>query len=244
LVEALAREILELYRSDVSRADALIESCLEREFRSLPPEEKLAAIEVLIRQFGSVDTSADVSARSDLSELSNLFSLFLGKKVSDDYLLSTDFLEKLADSLNTLFNSLNETVAVIDALLLGDEGEAETIKAIISSSISGSNNTESLLNYLDKIRRAFLIAQKAFREVAQKKFEEMLAELDPDRISTMSSGFLSFGPFRKAEFFAIYKEKYQAYKKYLESGRLMEDMLREFEKSSQRLYERGMRGNR
>jgi hypothetical protein len=245
LIETLGKEILDLYRSDVSRADVLIESCLERGLRSLSPDEKLAALKDLIGNFASADTPGGVGGgTSDLSELSNLFSQFLGKRISDDYLLSTDFLEKLADSLNTLFNSLNETVAVIDSVLLGSEGEAETIKAIISSSISGDKNTDSLLNYLDKIRRAFLISQKAFREVAQRKFEEMLEELDPDRISAMPSGFLSFGPFRKAEFFAIYKEKHQMVRKYLESGRLMEEMLREFERSSQKLYGKGTRGDR
>jgi hypothetical protein len=244
IVETLAKEILELYRSDTSRAEALIESCLERELRSSSDDEKLAAIERLIMQFHPSNVVSATGANPELYELSNLFSMFLGKKISDEYLLSKEFLEKLADSLNTLFNALNETVGIIDATLLGNEADPVTIKAIISSNICGNNNTESLLNYVDKIKKAFLIAQKAFKEAAQEKFKELLAELEPDRIATMASGHFAFGPFRKADLFSVYEERHKLCQEYLESGRLMEEMLRAFERISQRLYGAGMGASR
>jgi hypothetical protein len=249
-LETLAKEILELYRSDTSKAEALIESCLERQLRSSSADDKLAAIENLIGYFrssGKVSEGAsdkDSRPDPDLCELSNLFSMFLGKEISDEYLLSKEFLEKLADSLNTLFNALNETVGIIDATLLGDEADPVTIKAIISSNISGTKSTESLLNYVDKIKKAFLIAQKAFKEAAQEKVREILTELEPDRIATMASGHFAFGPFRKADLFSIYEERHKLCQEFLDSGRFMDEMLRTFEKISQRLYGAEMRGNR
>jgi hypothetical protein len=242
-LETLKKEIIDLFRSDPSRAESLIESCLERELGSLSGDDKLAAIESLINYFHSAEVVSQPEVDSELHQLSGLFSLFLGKKVSHESLLSTEFLEKLADSLNTLFNALNETVGIIDGVLLGSEAEPVTIKAIISSNIAGNSSTDSLLNYVNKIKRAFLISQTAFKEAAFGKFEEVLAELNPEHIAAMSSRSLAFGPFKKAELFTIYEERHRLCRQYFESGRLMDDMLRSFEKVGQTLYGKGMRGN-
>ena len=97
-------------------------------------------------------------------------------------------------------------------------------------------NRDSLQNYLDQIQEAFLVAHKAFQEAAQTKVGEILKELSPDHFEASEGGWLKFGPFRKAELFEIYKEKFQACKSWFESGRFMEELLREFEKTCQKLY--------
>jgi hypothetical protein len=60
--------------------------------------------------------------------------------------------------------------------------------------------------------------------------------LDPDQVKTAGSGGFKFGPFQKAEFFAIYEKKFYKCKKWFDSGRFMEKFLREFEKNSQKLF--------
>lgn len=56
-----------------------------------------------------------------------------------------------------------------------------------------------------------------------------MSALNPSRIIAADDSVFRFGPFRKAEYFEIYKEKHQTLKDWFESGRFKEDLLREFE---------------
>jgi predicted component of type VI protein secretion system len=47
---------------------------------------------------------------------------------------------------------------------------------------------------------------------------------------------------RKAELWDIYEERFRAVRKALESGRLRESLLREFERSCQRMYKTERKG--
>ena len=86
--------------------------------------------------------------------------------------------------------------------------------------------------YLDQIKNAFLITERAFKETARSKMRDVLFELDPDRIIAKGGG-MKFGPLRKAEQFETYREKFYTCKKWFDSGRFMGDFLREFEKNCQ-----------
>ena len=63
-----------------------------------------------------------------------------------------------------------------------------------------------------------------------------MTELDPDRIANSAERGLKFGPLRKAELFDIYVEKFRACRAYHQSGRLLADLTREFEKNCQKAY--------
>ena len=66
--------------------------------------------------------------------------------------------------------------------------------------------------------------------------KEILAELEPDRIAASTRGGLRFGSLRKAEQFELYAQKYDAFKKWVDSGRYIEEVLREFEKNCQKIF--------
>jgi hypothetical protein len=138
--------------------------------------------------------------------------------------------------LNTVFDSLNAIVGGINATLLGKKEELETIRFIIGSDLGGRKASGSLQEYLDRIQEAFAVAHRAFQEASGKKTGELLDELSPENISSKAEGGLKFGPMRKAELWDIYEERFRAVKKALESGRLRESLLREFERSCQRMY--------
>ena len=91
--------------------------------------------------------------------------------------------------------------------------------------------------HLGQIQKAFLTTQQAFKNAAHARVREILDELDPGKISASGGGGLKFGPLRKAECFEIYESKFRSCKKWFESGRFMEDFLREFEKNCQKLSE-------
>lgn len=167
-----------------------------------------------------------------------LVSLILGKKMAVADLSPSELSEKLAHAMNTLFDTLNQIVEMIQVNLLGRKTEQETIRQIIGSQIGSGSADNSLQNYLDQIREAFLVAHKAFRIAAMAVARDLLMELDPEKIAASSEGKLKFGPLRKAELFENYKEKFEICRGWLESGRVMEEFLREFEKACQKIYKK------
>jgi len=168
--------------------------------------------------------------------------LLLGDRVNVATLPPGELSEKLAGSLNTVFDSLNAIVGGINTTLLGKQEELETIRFIIGSDLGGRKASGSLQEYLDRIQEAFAVAHRAFQEAAGKKTGELLDELSPENISSKAEGGLKFGPMRKAELWDIYEERFRAVKKALESGRLRESLLREFERSCQRMYKTERKG--
>jgi hypothetical protein len=241
-VENLAAEIKTLYRANPSKAEASIESLLQKALQSYPPSLRQDSLDKLVEHFRPMRPAGDAKGGPEIGELSHLLSLLLGKRVSQLDLSSEEFLGKLSDSLNTIFDTLNQIVGVIQATLLGQKNELKTIRRIIGSTLKDEGQAESLQNYLNQIKEAFLISHRAFRQAAQNKIRDILNQLDPDRISQLSQGGFDFSPFHKAKLFEIYKEEFMKCKGWVGSGRFMEEMLREFEKNCQKLYQ-GDRGS-
>jgi hypothetical protein len=161
-----------------------------------------------------------------------VFGLILGRKVTAADLSSEALIERLAHSLNTVFNELNSLVGVINATLSGGAAETElTIRQVIGSHIGSDDQTKPLEDYLGQIRQAFLTTQEAFKKAAHNKVAQILASLDPEKLAAERSGGLKIGPLRKAEDFDLLKSKIDRIQKWFESGRFMEDFLREFEKN-------------
>jgi hypothetical protein len=153
--------------------------------------------------------------------------------VSLDDLSSTDLIENLAESLNTIFNSLNQLISVINMTFTGDGSPEETIRQVIGFRLEGDEQGRSLETYLGQISNAFLTSQQAFKEAAYAKVKQVLSALDPEALAAEAGKGLKFGPLKKAEMFDIYEQRYRKIQKWFSSGRFMEDFLREFEKNCQ-----------
>jgi hypothetical protein len=233
----LREEILRIYQSNPKRAERLVEDYLDETLKDYPLSEKISLLEDLLRQF-ELPPSQEVRKEIpfDSKEFSRLFSLIFGERIAEIDFSSPQLLEKLAQSLNTIFDSLNEIIQVINQALFGKKPELETIRHIIGSQLEGDEGRDSLQSYLSRIKEAFLLAHKAFQEAAHIKMVEILKELHPDTIESEGIKGLRFGPFRKAELFERYREKFQSLKKWFDSGRFDEELLREFEKICQRRY--------
>ena len=231
----LTQEIRQAYESDPSQAEALVEAHLRERLNGLSLNERLARLEELAAEFSKASPCPSGGEGEDEEVLSRVFSLLLGRKVSQADLSSSELLQRLAESLNTIFDTLNQLVSVINATLMGQGAGEETIRQVIGFYLEGEGQSKSLESYLGQIKKAFLIAQQAFKKAAHIKVKQILVELDPERISETASGGLKFGPLRKAEFFEIYEEKFHTIKRWFESGRFTEEFLREFEKSAKKL---------
>jgi hypothetical protein len=240
-MEKLASEIRTVYESDPKQAEGRIEALLQKKWKDFPPVERLDLLKKLKKEFEAAVPSP-IQQKAGAGELPRLLSMLLGKRVSMLDLSSEENLEKLARSLNTVFDTLNQIIGVIHSTLWGKQAEMETIRLILGSNLEGRGEPDSLQNYLDQIKDAFLVSHRAFRLAAHTKVGEVLKELDPDRIASEAEGGLEFGPLRKAKLFEIYKEKFSKCKTWHQSDRFLEDLLREFEKDCQKLYVGVQRG--
>ncbi len=235
-LDKLADEIRQIYTSDRLQAENLVEQFLENTLSEISHDEKLEIIDKLTRKFKGDGTFPLERLNLDQEVVTRIFSFLLGRTVSQAELSSDELLQRLADSLNTIFDMLNQLVSVINRVFLGQRQGAETIRQMIGFHLEGDDHTRSLEGYLGQINKAFLTAQQAFKYAAEKKMMEILVELEPDRIAASARGGLKIGRLRKAEHFELYAEKYKAFKKWVDSGRYIEELLREFENNCQKLF--------
>jgi len=231
LLENLACEIRQLYSADSPQAEDRIAAYLQAQLGSLPAAEKVGLLEKLTAQFeASMPDSTDPEYTED-EVLARLFSLVLGDRVTQADLSSTDLLQRLAESLNTIFDALNRLVAVIDTTLMGKERGDETIRQVIGFHLEGQDQTRPLESYLGQINNAFLQAQQASKQAASQVVGKILQELDPEKIKEKFGGGIKFGPLRKAEIYDAYVQEMKKCRQWYESGRFMLDLQREFEKN-------------
>lgn len=243
VVSGLAESVRAAYRSDPAGAAARIERILGEKLAGASPEERIAAVrEIRGRCASSRPSTGPLPEGAAAQGWTGLAALLLGDRVDVANLPPRELSEKLAGSLNTVFDSLNAIVGGINATLLGKKEELETIRFIIGSDLGGRKSSGSLQEYLDRIQEAFSVAHRAFQEASEKKTGELLDELSPENISSKAEGGLKFGPMKKAELWDIYEERFRAVRKALESGRLRESLLREFERSCQKMYKTERKG--
>jgi len=235
-LDKLADEIRQIYTSDRLQAENLIEQFLENTLGDISHDDKLEVIDKLTRKFKVNGTVTLENLNLDQEVLTRIFSFLLGRTVSQAELSSDELLQRLADSLKTIFDMLNQLVSVINRVFLGQPEGTQTIRQMIGFHLEGDDYTRSLESYLGQITRAFLTAQQAFKYAAEKKMKEIMAELEPEWINASARGGLKFGSLRKAKHFELYAEKYKAFKKWVDSGRYIEELLREFENNCQQLF--------
>ncbi|MCU0572164.1 MAG: hypothetical protein MUC41_04130 [Syntrophobacteraceae bacterium] len=239
-LEDLARVLRGLYRSNPGEAPVAIEAYLRSSLKDLEPDQRSRTVRRLQEVFTPRIEAGTTECSEPPGRLAELVWGILGQEAPGTAQSQSESIEALADALNSVFDHLNELVALIHGNLLGRSMELETIRQVIRSDIAGGGESESIRAYLDHIREAFLIASRAYTLTVRKVIEKILHELDPDRLSQSTEQGLKFGFMRKGESFELYQEKFSQFKRWYESDRFSEDFTREFERTCQRLYsERG-----
>ena len=246
LVEKLAHAVRKIGLSGVPDLEMAVAEFLYRELHELGLEERLRLMELLAQQFGapaepmSINHASEGAVPASSPEVMKLLSLVLGNTIRESDINSKDICEKFLVELNTLFDTLNGIISVINITLLGQSPELETIRKVIGSNIEGDEKA-SLKEYLDRIQKAFLVAHSSFQSAAETVIAEILAELDPQLlIATKTPGF-KFGLIRKAELLEKYEEKYARCHRWFDSGACKERLLREFEKNCLNTFHAPMR---
>jgi hypothetical protein len=231
-VEKLIEGISKLYASSPQDASRTIEDYLAAELKDLTPRQRISTVQEV--STGFLPASGDVQSQKEL--ISRVVQLVLGRIAGSEDLSSPEILERLALSLNTVFDIVNELIGVINTTFTTCRDGNETIRQVIGENLEGQSPYQSLEEHLGQIKKAFLVTQQAFKIAATSSAEKILSELDPQNISSKTGGSLKFGPLKKAESFEVYEETFQQFKKWYDSGRFMDDFLREFEKNCQKLF--------
>jgi hypothetical protein len=234
--DTLAHEIRRIYGANPRQAESAIEFFLAHQLAAIPDNEKISILASLTSQFdSSMPKAADARPETDSEEavFNGIFSLLLGREVSNANLSPTEIMERLSESLNTIFGTLNRLIQNINTTLLGGTPGEETIRHVIGSQLEGQEPQVSLEEYLGRIDRAFFVSHQAFKQAAHTLVLKMLREIDPEKIAAEAGQSLKFGALKKAEYFGTYETKFSTIKKWFESGRFMEDLLREFENNCQ-----------
>jgi hypothetical protein len=227
--DTLAHEIRRIYGANPEQAESAIETFLARQLAAIPDNEKKSILTSLTSQFDSSAPDTIPETDSEEAVLNGIFSLLLGREVSNENLSAPEIMQRLSESLNTIFGTLNRLIQNINTTLLGGSLGEETIRHVIGSQLEGQESQVSLEQYLGRIDKAFLVSHQAFKQAAHTLVLKMLQEIDPEKIAAETAQGLKFGPLKKAEYFGVYETKFSTLKRWFESGRFMEDLLREFE---------------
>ena len=236
-MQQILEDIEGICSSAPSRAETLVESYLDNVLGSLSMKERIACLERLVslNQPVSIDTVTHESQNGDA--LPGLISLLLGRPISANDLTPQEFSDRLIESFNLVFNSLNSLIESINTRLYGYTKGEETIRQIIGSQIEGTTRQDSLESYIGKVNQAFLTSHRAFSAAAKSIVSQILGELDPGKMMSEGTGGLKIGVLKKADCFEQFNEKYQVVKNWLESERFKDKLLREFEKNCRELSE-------
>lgn len=237
LIPELAADIREIYRSGGSQAESLVESHLESRLQGLTPGEGLRILNRLQSEFVPAAKgrhSPDIKSPLGEEVCTKIFSLLLGKKIQQKDLSSSDLLEKLAASLKTVFDGVNELRNATSAALLSEASSDRTIRHVIGLHFRKENQVDSLDKHLGQIKVAIRSSHEAYQDAFASKLREILLELSPGRIEEKCGKSIRFGPLRKAELFDEYLSTFERMRTWLESGKFMEEFMTEFQGALQR----------
>jgi hypothetical protein len=228
-IDQLVNEIRDIYVPDSDQTEKRIERFLNKRLENLPESQRLSVLKKLIAEFDNTYHDRADNFIFDDRVMLRIYELLLGKDVSQSNLSSTELLQRLTESLNTIFGILNELIRIMNVTLYEKCQGKPGIQTIIES------NPESLESYLGQIKTAFKTLQAAFEKADESKIKEILEELDPEQISDTQDDWLKIAPLKKAKSYEIYEDKYRKVKNWFKSDQFIEDFRREFENSCQNL---------
>ncbi|MDT8272297.1 MAG: hypothetical protein RRA35_03800 [Desulfomonilia bacterium] len=223
-----------IYEENPGTAAHVIREYLETRLSDRDPAERIAVLKAVRDAIGVPEARPQAALSGEV--MARFVRLLLGERAHQADLSSEQVMEKLAGSLNTVFDSLNEMIMVMNQTLGRAGFGEETIRAVIGGGLETEESPTTLTGYLGQIKQAFLVAHRAFQKSAHAKVQEILAELSPNKIESDAGSTLKFGPLRKAELFDLYTDAYEKVFKWFSSPRFSEDLLREFEKNVQKSY--------
>jgi hypothetical protein len=239
-LDQLTAEIRDIYLADDANAVTNLEDCLRETFVDFSSAERGELLKKMISKFSQSSTADVVVSEGASDGYGKLLTMLLGKEILKKDLPPEEMIKQVAAAVNTVFDSVNTLVCGINSTLVGSgspESE-ETVRMVIRSSMDADEGIGALKKFLDQTGEFFAIALKAYQEAARVKIDEILDELNPERLEAEFEGKVKFGPLYKAQVYDCYLGKYKTLQNWQRSGLLLEAFMKEFEKNCQILYSR------
>lgn len=239
-LDQLTAELRDTYLADEANAVTNVEARLGETFSTCSAEERSDFLKKLIAVFNQSPVGNSVVSEASSDEYNKLLTMLLGKEILTKKLPPEEMIQQVAAAVNTVFDSVNTLVGGMNSTLIGSgssESE-ETVRMVIRSSMDADEGIGALKKFLDQTGDFFAIALKAYKEAARVKIDEVLDELNPERLEAEFEGKVKFGPLYKAQLYECYLGKYKTLQNWQRSGLLLEAFMKEFEKNCQILYSR------
>ena len=233
--QSLKEQIKAIYADDAK--ENIIESHLEAVMANLDKDSRRDVLDRLIQDFehdACAATNAQENMVIDDHVLARVIKLLLGRNVSQADMNSDELLESLAESINTVFEALNQLIGTINTTLMGKQDSDQTIRQVIGYHLEGAGHGRTLDSYIGQIGKAFFESQQASKRAAHAKVKEIIRELSPENIAR-DSGASRLSPMKKSKYYDEYVNKFEKIEQWFESGRFMESFLREFERNCQKI---------
>lgn len=241
-LSTIAEEISALYKTDPEHAETLIETHLTSRLGDMAAHERLRFLDRLGEIFKGRESERELRPKEDAQQetLQQLMRFVLGKSYNPEELYSQEAIDQLGASLQTLFETLNDLIQTIELTLMGQSDQSKTIRAVIASKVRHDDGDRSLREHLNQIKAGFLIAHTSFQQSSRETVKKILAALAPDKLRDEASTAMKFGPFKKAELFELFEQRYESIRKWSDSDRFIRDLTRDFEKNCRNLqHKRG-----
>ncbi len=234
--QALETGIHEIHQTHGDLSESRIDDYLVQKLENLDVSDRLEVLDRLISRLESPDTESESHPGVSIDDhvMGRVIKLLLGRDISQVDFTSEELLESLAESINTVFESLNQVISVINTTLVGKQDQDQTIRQVIGYHLEGSDRASPLETYIGQIGKAFFEAQEAAKKAAHAKVTQILNELSPEKIQE-EAGVSKLTPMRKSKYYEEYVHKFEKFEKWFESGRFMESFLREFEKNCRKI---------
>lgn len=241
--QSLKKQLKAIYANN-SDAGA-IEAYLNEVLADLDRNSRQEVLDRLIQEFEH-DTTAmprsPIDAENTTQEnmtiddhvLARVIKLLLGRNVSQADMDSDELMESLAESINMVFEALNQLISTINTTFVGKQDSDQPIHQVIGYHLEGASHGRPLDSYIGQIGKAFYESQQASKRAAHAKVKEIITALSPENIArdTVAS---KLSPMKKSKYYDEYVHKFEKIEKWFESGRFMESFLREFEKNCQKI---------
>jgi hypothetical protein len=212
---------------------ALVDEALEESFKGMDAQAKIQALEELILY---LDKGGSTLVIGNNDMFSRLVHLLLGSRVSEEDLTKKETADTLASALNAVMDSVGELIETVETKLHGKGREGSTIRTMIGVGLASKLEDKPLKEALEKIKEAFLVSHRSFREANSTSIEKILLELSPEELDKDKGSWLKVGALRKAELYDRYCEKYNAVKRWYDSGDHDVEYLREFERNCRKQF--------
>lgn len=239
--QSLKRDLRAVYANNTDAG--AIKAHLNKVLADLDKNSRQEVLDRLIREFehGAPARNRSSIAAEDTTQenmamgghvLARVIKLLLGREVSQADMNTDELLENLSESIDTVFEALNQLISTVNITLVGQQDSDQTICRGIGYHIEDAGHGRTLDRCIRQIDKAFYESLKASRRATHAKVKEILNELNPENIAR-DAMVPRLNPMKKSKYYDEYVHKFEKIENWFVSGRFMESFLREFEKKCQ-----------